>query len=240
MTAPATIALVTGANKGIGHEISRQLASKGVHVLMGARDATRGETAATGLRALGLSAEYILIDVTSQQSVDAAAALIETRYGRLDILVNNAAIAIDWVPPTETTMDALRQTWETNVFGVVRVTQAMLGLLRKSKAGRIVNMSSGLASLTNTAAGRYGSPYLLAYCASKSAVNAVTLKFAAELSGTPIKVNSADPGYVATDMNQHQGPRTVAQGAATPVRLALLPDDGPTGGFFNDDGVVPW
>jgi NAD(P)-dependent dehydrogenase (short-subunit alcohol dehydrogenase family) len=239
---PQKIALVTGANKGIGREISSQLAAHGVLALIGARDAARGESAAQDLRDAGLAAQYLEIDVTSQTAVDHAASCIEREYGRLDILVNNAAIAIDWVPPSQLDIEVLHKTWDTNVYGVFRVTKAMLPLLRKSSAGRIVNMSSGLASLAHTAAGHFGdfNTQLLAYCSSKTAVNAMTLKFAAELASTPVKINCADPGYVATDMNQHQGPRTVAQGAATPVRLALLPDDGPTGGFFNDEGVVPW
>jgi NAD(P)-dependent dehydrogenase (short-subunit alcohol dehydrogenase family) len=240
---PRKIALVTGANKGIGREIATQLAAQGILVLIGARDAARGESAAQDLRDSGHQAQYLEIDVTSQTKVDHAASCIEREYGHLDILVNNAAIAIDWAPPSQLEIEALSQTWDTNVYGVFRTTKAMLPLLRKSPAGRIVNMSSGLASLTYTAAadGRFHDlNMLLAYCSSKTAVNAITLRFAIELAGTPIKINAADPGYVATDMNQHQGPRTVAQGAATPVRLALLPDDGPTGGFFNDEGVVPW
>jgi NAD(P)-dependent dehydrogenase (short-subunit alcohol dehydrogenase family) len=240
---PQKIALVTGANKGIGREIAAQLASHGILVLIGARDAARGESAAQELRDGGRSAQYLEIDVTSQTAVDHAASCIEREYGRLDILVNNAAIAIDWAPPSQLDVEVLQKTWDTNVYGVFRVTKAMLPLLRTSAAGRIVNMSSGLASLTWNSApeGRFHDlNMLLAYCSSKTAVNAISLRFAIELAGTPIKINCADPGYVATDMNQHQGPRTVGQGAATPVRLALLPDDGPTGGFFNDDGVVPW
>ena len=240
---PQKIALITGANKGIGLEIARQLAENGVHVLIGARDAARGESAAQQLRDAGHFAQYLEIDVTDQATVDHAATCIDREFGRLDILVNNAAIAIDWMPPSQVDVEALHKTWDTNVYGVFRVTKAMLPLLRKSPSGRIVNMSSSLASLTYNAAadGRFGDlNMLLAYCASKSAVNAMALRFAVELKGTAVKINCADPGYVATDMNQHQGTRTVAQGAATPVRLALLPDDGPTGGFFNDEGVIPW
>ena len=141
------------------------------------------------------------------------------------------------------TVEALQQTFETNVFGVFRVTKALLPLLKKSKHGRIVNMSSGLGSLTRNA--EPNSPLavrniLLAYSSSKAALNMITFQFANELKSTGIKVNSANPGFTATDMNQHRGPRTVAQGAATPVRLALLPDDGPTGGVFSDDGPEPW
>ena len=238
-----TIALVTGANKGIGKEISRQLAAKGILVLMGARDRERGEKAVADLRAQNLSVEFIPIDVTSQASVDHAAAEVQRRHGRLDILVNNAGVALDWVPASELTVELFRKTFETNVFGLFGVTKALLPLLKKSRHGRIVNLSSGLGSLTrnadpnNTLGVR---DMLLAYCSSKAALNMLTIHLANELKGAGIKVNSANPGYTATDMNQHRGPRTVAQGAATPVRLALLPDDGPTGGVFSDDGPEPW
>jgi NAD(P)-dependent dehydrogenase (short-subunit alcohol dehydrogenase family) len=238
-----TIAFVTGANKGIGREISRQLAAKGIFVLIGARERERGEQAVADLRAQGLSVEFIQIDVTSQPSVDQAAAEVERRHRRLDILVNNAGIALDWLPGSELTVEALQKTFETNVFGVFRVTKALLPLLKKSKHGRIVNLSSGLGSLTrnadpNSALSRRN--MFLAYCSSKAALNMITVQFANELKSTGIKVNAADPGFTATDMNQHRGPRTVEQGAATPVRLALLPDDGPTAGVFSDDGPEPW
>jgi NAD(P)-dependent dehydrogenase (short-subunit alcohol dehydrogenase family) len=238
-----TIALVTGANKGIGREISRQLSAKGVLVLMGARDRKRGESAAEGLRAQGLAVEFTEMDVTSQHSVDQAAAVVERRYGRLDILVNNAGVALDWVPGSELSVEALRQTFEVNVFGVFRVTKALLPLLKKSNHGRIVNISSGLGSLSRTA--DPGSSItvrnmLLAYCSSKAALNMITIQLANEMKDVGIKVNSANPGYTATDLNQHRGVKTVEQGAATPVRLALLPDDGPTGGVFSDEGPEPW
>jgi len=237
------IALVTGANKGIGREISRQLAAQGVLVLMGARDPQRGEQAVTDLRAAGLSVEFIQIDVTSQPSVEKAAAEVERRHGRLDILVNNAGIALDWFPASELTVEAFQQTFDTNVFGVFRVTKVFLPLLKKSGHGRIVNVSSGLGSLNRNA-----DPHstlairnqLLAYCSSKAALNMMTIHFAKELQTLGIKVNSANPGFTATDMNQHRGPRTVEQGAAEPVRLALLPDDGPTAGVFSDTGADPW
>ena len=238
-----TIALVTGANKGIGREISRQLASQGIHVLMGARDRERGEKAAAELRAQGLPVQFIQIDVNSQADVDRAAMEVERMHGRLDILVNNAGIAVDWFPSSELTVEALRETFETNVFGAFRVTKAFLPLLKKSEHGRIVNMSSGLGSMTrhsNPNSGLTLQNMLLAYSASKAALNMMTVQFANELRSAGIKVNSACPGYTATDMNQHQGKRTVEQGAATPVRLALLPDDGPTGGVFSDDGPEPW
>jgi NAD(P)-dependent dehydrogenase (short-subunit alcohol dehydrogenase family) len=238
-----TIALVTGANKGIGKEISRQLAAKGILVLMGARDRERGAKAVADLRAQSLSVEFIPLDVTSQTSVESAAAEVQRRHGRLDILVNNAGVALDWVPASELTVELFRKTFETNVLGLFGVTKALLPLLKKSRHGRIVNLSSGLGSLTrnadpNTTLGVRD--MLLAYCSSKAALNMLTIHFANELKSAGIKVNSANPGYTATDMNQHRGSRTVEQGAATPVRLALLPDDGPTGGVFSDDGPEPW
>ena len=236
------VAVVTGANKGIGLEIARQLAREGVTVFIGARDEERGRAAAEKLRAEGLDARPLRLDVTDDASVAAAASPVEKSPGRLDILVNNAGIAIDDGPPSRISMDVLRRTYETNVFGVVRVTQALLPLLRRSDAGRIVNLSSGLGSLTlnSDPSSPFAAVKYLAYNTSKSAVNAITVQFAYELRDTPIKVNAADPGYVATDMNRHQGVRSVEQGAATPVRLATLPSSGPTGGYFNDEGPVPW
>ena len=238
-----SIALVTGANKGLGREISRQLAARGVNVLLGARDPERGRRAEAECQGEGLAVRFVQLDVTDQQSVDRAAAWIAREHGRLDILVNNAGIALDWVPPSACDQASFEKTYETNVFGVFRVTKAMLPLLRTSKAARIVNVSSGLGSLSQTA--DPNGPFrdrniLLAYCSSKSALNMMTLHFARELKAAGIKVNAANPGYTATDMNQHQGVKTVAQGAATPVRLALLADDGPTGGCFADEGPAPW
>ena len=238
-----TIAFVTGANKGIGREISRELAAKGILVLMGARDRERGEKAVADVSGQGLPVEFVQIDVTSDASVERAAAEVQRRHSRLDVLVNNAGIALDWCPASELTVELFQKTFETNVFGVFRVTKAMLPLLKKSKHGRIVNVSSGLGSLTRNAAPD-GSlamrNMLLAYSASKAALNMITIHFANELKSAGIKVNSANPGFTATDMNQHRGTKTVEQGAATPVRLATLPDDGPTAGVFSDDGAEPW
>jgi len=236
------VALITGANKGIGLEIARQLAKQGITALIGARDEQRGEAAAQALQAEGLNAHFVQLDVTDQASIDAAAHKIEREYGKLDILVNNAAVALDRRPPSQLDMDVLRRTYDTNVFGVFAVTKAMLPLIRKSEAGRIVNMSSGLGSLTQTSDpdSFLATVQVLAYNSSKSAVNAITVQFANELRNTHIKVNAADPGYVATDLNDHSGHRTVQQGATAPVRLATLPADGPTGGYFDEDGVVPW
>jgi len=236
------IALITGANKGIGREIARQLGAQGITVLIGARDQQRGQEAANALRAEGIDARFLRLDSTKQDTVAEAAGWIEREFGKLDILVNNAAIAIDNGPPTNLDIEVLRRTYDTNFFGVFAVTKAMLPLLRKSEAGRIVNMSSGLGSLKQTSdpAWAFAGYNLLAYNSSKTALNALTVQFANDLKGTPIKVNAADPGYVATDLNQHRGPRTVQQGAIAPVRLATLPPDGPTGGYFNEDGTVPW
>ena len=236
------VALVTGANKGIGKEIARQLGAQGLTVLVGARDLGRGEEAATELKASGANSHAVRLDVTDEASIAEAARRIEEEFGGLDVLVNNAAIAQDSVPPSQLDMATLRRTFETNVFGVVAVTQAMLPMLRKSSAGRIVNLSSGLGSLAQNSDPNWAfdSVNLLAYNSSKTALNAVTVQFAKELRDTPIKVNAADPGYTATDMNGHSGTRTVEQGATAAVRLATLPDDGPTGSFFDEDGVVPW
>ncbi len=236
------VALVTGANKGIGREIARQLGKKGITVIVGARDKSRGNEAVDALKTDGVDARFVELDVTNNQTIAAAAKQIEKEFGHLDILVNNAAVAIDNAPPSQVEMDRIRKTYDTNVFGVIAVTQAMLPLIKKSAAGRIVNMSSGLGSLT--AASDPSSPFaafnLLAYNSSKSALNAVTVTFANELRATGIKVNAADPGYVATDLNNHSGPRSVEQGAAEPVRLATLGADGPTAGYFNDEGRVAW
>ena len=236
------IALITGANKGIGLEIARQLGTQGITVLIGARDEKRGSVAAEKLQAENIDAHAVQLDVTNQQSIDAAAKHIESEFGKLDILVNNAGIGIDNAPPSQLDMEILRRTYETNFFGVFAVTKAMLPLLHNSQAGRIVNISSGLGSLTQNSDPNYEYAQIkyLAYNSSKTALNAMTVQFAHELKDTPIKVNSADPGYVATDINNNNGTRTVQQGASTPVRLATLPADGPTGSFFDDNGVVPW
>ena len=235
------IALITGANKGIGKEIARQLGTQGMTVLIGARDAERGEAAAAELREGGADARHIGVDVTDPDGLAAAAALVERDFGRLDVLVNNAGIALEG-PAGGLTLDLLRQTYETNVFGVYSVTEAFLPLLKKSDAGRIVNMSSELGSLTSNSDPEWGFAAVkpLAYNSSKAALNMMTVILAAQLKDTPIKINSANPGYVATDLNGNSGPRTVEQGATVAVHLATLPADGPTGGFFDEDGVLPW
>jgi NAD(P)-dependent dehydrogenase (short-subunit alcohol dehydrogenase family) len=232
-----------GANKGLGREIARQLAARGIVVWVGARDARRGEEAAAALRAGSGDARFVRLDVTDFGSVRQAAADIAGATDRLDILVNNAGVALDQgAPPSRLDLDRMKAIYDVNVFGAVRVTQAFLPQLRASPAGRIVMISSGLGSLTLQA--DRASPFFafnpLGYNSSKTALNAVTLAFAKELSDTAVKVNAADPGYTATDLNHHRGPRSVEQGAAIAVKLATLQADGPTGGFFNDDGPQPW
>ncbi len=238
------VALITGANKGIGYEIARQLGSRGATVFVGARDIKRGEEAANKLSLDGINARSVQLDVIDQKTIDSAAKQIESEFGKLDILVNNAGILSDGdrLLPSQVDIETLRHTYDTNVFGVFAVTKAMLPLLKKSTAGRIVNLSSGLGSLTLNSDPNYefADFKLLAYNSSKTAVNAITVLFAAELKDTPIKINSADPGFTATDINQYQGYRTVEQGAIAAVKLATLPDDGSSGGFFDEDGVVPW
>lgn len=240
------VALITGANKGIGYEIARQLGKDhGMTVLVGARDAARGREAADKLSALGVDARAVQLDVTDPANVEAVAGQIERDFGgRLDVLVNNAGIALEAVPPSQTDLEKYKATHETNAFGPLVVTKAMLPLLKRSAAGRVVNVSSGLGSLTQNSdpASPYAAFKPVSYNSSKAALNMQTVLFAAELAaeGSPIKVNSACPGYVATDLNNHQGYRTVEEGAREPVRLATLPADGPTGKFFNEDGPVPW
>jgi NAD(P)-dependent dehydrogenase (short-subunit alcohol dehydrogenase family) len=237
------IALITGANKGIGLEIARQLAEQGVLVLLGARSEGRGKEAAAELTARGLAAAPLAIDVTDDSSVANAAREIDERCGRLDILVNNAGITGGFRgAPSTATAGQLRQVYDTNVFGVVTVTNHLLPLLRRSAAGRIVNLSSGLGSLTLSAdpGSEFADYNLVTYQSSKTALNAVTLAYAKELRETGIKVNAADPGFTATDLNQHRGYRTVQQAAVIVVRLATLGADGPTGTFQDENGVVPW
>ena len=238
-----TIALITGANKGIGFEVATRLAQRGVFVLVGARDETRGREAVDALLAQGLHAALVVIDVTDDDSIARAAGEIDGRYGQLDILVNNAGISGGaGGSPSEITRARMRQVYETNVFGVVAVTNALLPLLRRSAAGRIVNLSSGLGSLTLSSdpASEFGPYTYLAYQSSKAAVNAITVAYAKELRANRIKVNAADPGFTATDFNNHRGYRTVEQAAVVVVRLATLPADGPTGTFQDENGPVPW
>jgi NAD(P)-dependent dehydrogenase (short-subunit alcohol dehydrogenase family) len=237
-----TIVLVTGANKGIGYEIAAGLGALGWTVGVGARDEERREAAVEKLRAGGVDAFGVPLDVTDDASVAAAARLIEERTGRLDVLVNNAGVT-GGGPQEPTVVDpaAVRTAVETNVIGVLRVTNAMLPLLRRSASPRIVNMSSTVGSLTRQSdpAAEMG-PLSAAYSPSKSMLNALTIQYAKELRDTNILINAGCPGYTATDLNGFRGVRTPEQGAAIAIQLATLPDDGPTGGFFEDAGVVPW
>jgi NAD(P)-dependent dehydrogenase (short-subunit alcohol dehydrogenase family) len=236
------VALVTGANKGIGYEIAVGLGALGWSVGVGARDEARRKAAVEKLQAAGVDAFGVPLDVTDDVSAASAARLIEERAGRLDVLVNNAGIT-GGAPQTPTTVDLarVRAAVETNVIGVIRVTNAMLPLLRRSGAPRIVNMSSSVGSLTRqTTPGAETGPISVAYAPSKAFLNAVTVQYAKELQDTNILINAGCPGFTATDLNGFRGVRTPEQGAAIAIHLATLPDDGPTGGFFDDAGVVPW
>ena len=236
-------ALVTGANKGIGLEIARQLGRAGISVIVGARDGARGEAAAATLRGEGLDARFVQLDVTDEASVEQAAAAIATTHGKLDILVNNAGIGDpEDGPPASAATAIARRLFDTNFFGALSVTQAMLPLLRQAPAGRIVNMSSSLGSMSVNAdaASPYYGVHLIGYNASKAALNMLTVQLAETLRGTGIVVNAACPGYVATDLNGHSGPLTATEAAATPVRLALLRGDQPNGKFISAGGEVPW
>src|SRR5688572_24239088 len=237
------VALVTGATRGIGLETVKQLAHAGVHVLLAGRDRTRAVEGALALQSQGLPVEAIALDVTQPGSIAAAVLEVERRHGRLDILVNNAGVFRDDMQrkPSEQSLDTWRETFDTNVFGVVATTQAFLPLLRKAPAARIVNVSSLLGSLAANA--DPASPIydfkVPAYNVSKSAVNAWTVQLAHELKDTAIKVNAVHPGSVRTDMNAN-GDIEVAEGARTSVRMALLDAQGPNGGFHYFEESLPW
>ena len=244
------VALVTGANKGIGLQIAKDLAAHGFTVLVGSRNLKDGETAA---KSVGADARAIQFDVTNQASIATAAERIRNELGRLDVLVNNAGISHAGKPGRSlqevaksgrlsvASLNEVRAVFETNVFGVIAVTQAMLPLLRKAPAARIVNVSSSSGSLTmnsdptNPHRAMFGT-----YSSSKAALNAVTVAFASDLESAGIKVNAACPGFTSTGLNNFQGTRTVQQAAREPVRLALLDSNGPTGTFSNEDGPLPW
>jgi NAD(P)-dependent dehydrogenase (short-subunit alcohol dehydrogenase family) len=248
------VALVTGANKGIGLQIAKELAARGFTVLVGSRKLEQGEIAAKSVAVNGRDARALALDVTDQASITAAAQRIRSELGRLDVLVNNAGIAqarmtdmsfeemMNAARPSVASLAEVRAVFETNVFGVIAVTQAMLPLLREAPAGRIVNVSSEVGSLTmqSDPSYPYRSIHSISYVPSKTALNAVTVAFAKELETTRIKVNAACPGYTATDLNHFRGTRTVEQGAREPVRLALLDGNGPTGSFSNEQGPLPW
>jgi NAD(P)-dependent dehydrogenase (short-subunit alcohol dehydrogenase family) len=238
------IALVTGANKGIGFETARQLGQQGITVLVGARDEAKANQAAEKLRKDDLDTHGIIMDVNDAASIEKAATQIERDYGRLDILVNNAGVMLDddKKKPSEQSLEVWRKTFDTNLFGLIATTQAMLPLLRKSAAGRIVNLSSILGSIHLHATP--GSPIydnkVAAYNVSKSAVNAFTVQLAYELKDTPIKVNAAHPGWVKTEMGGEGATMEIADGAKTSVALATLGADGPNGAYMHMGETLPW
>jgi NAD(P)-dependent dehydrogenase (short-subunit alcohol dehydrogenase family) len=246
-TDPARTALVTGANRGIGFEIVRQLAQRGVRVILTGRRREPVADAASRLRSSGLDVEPLVLDVTDPDGVRAAAAEVANRHGHLDILVNNAGIRVEEYgrQPSEQPMGQWRRTFDTNLFGTVEVTTALLPMIRGSEAGRIVNVSSLLGSLgmhSDPDSYTYSPTFksLPAYSAAKSAVNSWTVHLAYELRGTPIKVNAVHPGYTKTDMNDGAGDLEVSAGAATSVEMALLDGDGPSGSFVHMGATVPW
>lgn len=240
------IALVTGANKGLGKEVARQLGKRGLRVYLGSRNWTRGEEAAGELIAEGLDVVSAQIDITNDESVTALARELQRQHGRLDVLVNNAGVLVSR-PAFEITSVEMKETYDTNVFGVVRMVHEMLPLLQASKQPRIVNIASTSASLTlasdpTTMFGREDT--IVAYASSKAAVTMLTVQYANAFRRSEahahIKINTATPGYIATDLNNFSGSRTVEEGSRIVIHLATLPDDGPSGGFFNDAGSVPW
>ncbi|WP_183461796.1 SDR family oxidoreductase [Mesorhizobium huakuii] len=235
-------ALVTGANKSIGYETARRLGEAGYRVWLGSRDRERGEAAAAALRQKGHDVRVLDIDVASDASVKAAATRFLQEDGRLDVLVNNAGVLGSMLAPSEEPIAIIKDVYEVNVFGPIRTTQAFLPLLKAAPRANVVMVSSGLGSLGGLTdpANEFYAINILGYNSSKTALNAATVAFSKELAAADIKVNSADPGYTATDFNGHTGYRTVEQAAEIIVRLATLDENGPTGGYFYDEGPLPW
>ena len=237
------VALVTGANKGIGFEIARRLATKEITVLLGSRHEQRGLKARGKMAALGLEVHFVLLDVADPMSIQAAVGRIKDDFKRLDILVNNAGILIDsQTGIRELSITILQNTLETNTFGPLLLSQACIPLMQANHYGRIVNISSTLGSLTEMAGpdSSYAEAPSPAYRLSKTALNGITVMLAAEMRGTNILINSACPGWVRTDLGGRRAPLSPEQGADTPVWLATLPDGGPTGGFFRNRQRIPW
>lgn len=231
------VALITGANKGIGYETARQLGKQDIKILLGARDEKRGKEAEAKLKSEGLDIEFVLLDVNDEKTHETAAKYIEETYGKLDILVNNAGIVEDYgISASQGTIEQWRKTFETNVFNLVALTQTLLPLVKNSEAGRIVNLSSSMGSLKLNETADSSA----AYNASKTAVNMFTVNLANELKDTPVKVNAADPGWVQTDMGGENAALKVEEGAKTSVALATLPDDGQTGKFVHLGKELPW
>lgn len=238
------VAVITGGNKGIGFETARQLAQHGLHVIITSRDAAQGKAAAEVLRAQGLDVGSVQLDVTDSASIAAAVAAIARQHDHVDVLINNAGIMLDAFDqaPSQQTLTTWRKTFDTNVFGVVEVTQALLPLIKLAPAGRIVNVSSILGSMAANVDpdSAFYSFKIPAYNISKSALNAWTIHLAYELRDTAIKVNAAHPGFVKTDLHGVDAPMSPQQGAATSVALALLDAAGPTGAFFHGAEAQPW
>ncbi|MGA7955158.1 MAG: SDR family oxidoreductase [Gloeobacterales cyanobacterium] len=230
------IAVVTGANRGMGFEVSRQLAKIGMQVILTSRDSEQGQNAAERLRKEGFGVVHCPLDVTNPESIASLSQFIREKFARLDVLINNAGLMID--APAISVFDAkvntLRKTMETNVYGPLQLIQALVPLMKEHNYGRIVNVSSGMGQLTDMSGG------YPAYRISKTSLNALTRIFADELKGTHILINSMCPGWVKTDMGGPEAPRTPEQGVDTMVWLATLPDDGPTGAFFRDREPIPW
>lgn len=234
---PRRVALVTGGNRGIGAAIAAQLGARGIRVIVGVRRADEGPRALDALRATGVDAGWVALDVADAASRDAAVAAVLEREGRCDILVNNAGVALDkWVPAAQLELDVLRETMEVNLYGPLHLSQRVLPAMRAQGYGRIVNLSSELASLEGSTLGSSA-----AYRMSKTALNMLTRLLALELKDQPgILVNAAAPGWVRTELGGSDAPRSPEEGARTPVWLATLPAGGPSGGFFRDEQPYPW
>jgi NAD(P)-dependent dehydrogenase (short-subunit alcohol dehydrogenase family) len=237
------VALITGANKGLGLETARQLGDLGYSVLVGSRDVSRGETAVSDLKSAGIDAHFVHLDMENSATFDSAVAFVENNFGHLDALVNNAGIFIDsGIKAQDVPVEDIKKTFEVNFFSVIELTQKFIPLLTKSPAGRIVNLSSILGSLKLNADPKspFGEWRSLGYNSSKTALNAFSAILSFHLRETNIKVNSAHPGWVKTDLGGSEAPMDIVNGAKTSVWLATLPEDGPTGGYFHMKDSLPW